>query len=192
MDKNPLSDILIRTCTDKSFREEFLRDAAGVLRRSGIQVPEGVSVKVIENSDERIHVVLPTSLTDQPANWARDERPKPGEEVEKGGLLIQWTEGGISLIGRINSENAPVLKQELNRVKGNLYVDFKQVTYMSSAGLGVLLATQKRLTSDKKELFLCDVAAPIRNIFSLSGLDSLFQFVSTDVANNWWMAFPPA
>jgi len=193
MDKNPLSDILIRTCTDKAFREEFLRNGAGVLRRAGIQVPEGVEVKVIENSDELIHVVLPTSLTDQPANWSHDERPVPGEEKEKAGLVIRWTEGGVSLVGRINSENAQLLKQELNRVKGNLYIDFKQVTYMSSAGLGALLATQKRLASVKKELFLCDIAAPIRNIFSLSGLDSLFQFITTtDGANNWWMAFPPA
>lgn len=191
MDKNPLSDILIRACTDKAFREELLRDAAGVLRRSGIQVPEGIVVKVLENTDERIHVVLPTNLTDQPANWAHDERPAPGEEKEEAGLVIQWTENGLSLIGRISSENAPVLKQELNRVKANLYIDFKGITYMSSAGLGALLATQKRLMSDKKELFLCDVAPAIRNVFSLSGLDSLFQFITMDAANNWWMAFPP-
>lgn len=191
MDKNPLSDILIRTCTERAFREEFLRDAAGVLRRAGIQVPDGVAIKVVENSDECIHVVLPTSLSEQPANWTHNERPAPGEKREKAGLSIEWTEGGLSLAGRINSENASLLREELNRVKGNLYIDFKAVSYMSSAGLGVLLATQKRLASDKKELLICDVSAPIRNIFSLSGLDSLFQFVATEAVNNWWMAFPP-
>lgn len=191
MDQNPMSDILVRACTEKGFREEFLGDPAAVLRRMGVQVPEGVSIKVIENSDDCIHVVLPTSLSDQPAHWARDERPAPGQEIQKAGLLMRWTEGGLSLTGRVSSENAPALKEELERVKGNLYIDFAKVGYMSSAGLGVLLATQKRLAATQKELYLCDVAPPIRNIFSLSGIDSFFQFVNADDRSNWWMAFPP-
>lgn len=191
MDKNPLNDIIIRTCTEKGFREEFIRNPADVLRRYGVQVPDGLEIKVLENTDERIHITLPTDLAAQPANWKREERPAPGETTEKAGLSIQWTEDGLLLDGRVTSENAPSLKNELNRVKGNLYVDFSRVTYMSSAGLGVLLATQKRLRANHKELFLCDVAPAIRNIFSLSGMESFFQFITGDNVKNWWMAFPP-
>ncbi len=61
---------------------------------------------------------------------------------------------------------------------------------MSSAGLGVFLATQKRLKSIGKELYLCDVADPIRNVFSISGLDSFFAFIESGFNHSWWIAFP--
>jgi anti-sigma B factor antagonist len=175
MEKNPLQEVLVQTCMDKAFRESFLRDPAGVLQEAGIQVPAGVTIKVLQNSDDQIYIVLPTSLNGQSLGWA----PVPGEVSSAAGLTIKWTDNGVSLSGRISSENAPMLKQELQRATENLLIDFGGVDFMSSAGLGVLLATQKRLTADRKEMYLCNVAAPIRNIFALSGLDSLFQFVGS-------------
>ena len=190
MEKNPLNDIVARSCTDKSFREEFLSDPAGVLRRAGVQVPDGISIKVIQNSDEKLHVVLPTSLDEQPAAWDWEGRPEPGEEARTNDLLMKWSRHGLELIGRITSESAPRLRQEIDKVSGNLVIDFGKVTFMGSAGLGVLLAAHKRMAANGKQLCLCDVAPPIRNIFSLSGMDSFFKFVSADLKNTWWMAFP--
>lgn len=190
MDRNPLHDILIRTCTDKTFRERFMKDPAEVLRKASIQVPEGITVKVLENGDDQIYIVLPTNLEDQPMKWAQSNRPAPGEYCESAKLSIKWTERGVSLAGRISSESAPKLKQELDRATEDLWIDFTEVTFMGSAGLGVLLATQKRLAANQKELYLCNVAAPIKNIFSLSALDSFFKFVTPDLDSAWWMAFP--
>lgn len=190
MEKNPLHDILIRTCSDKAFRQEFLKNPAEVLRRAAILVPAGVTVKVLENTDEEIHIVLPTSIEEQPANWACNERPAPGEERETPTLLLRWTEEGLVLSGRIGVESAPLLRQELDRANGNLLIDFRQVDFMSSAGLGVLLAAQKRLAAAHKTLYLCDVPVPIQNLFSLSGMDTFFKFVKSE-PDNWFMAFPP-
>lgn len=173
MENNPLQEIIIRTCTDKVFRDEFMKDPAGVLRDASIQVPDSVAIKVLQNSDEQIYIVLPSSVKDQSLDWT----PTPGEVSQSAGLTIRWTTNGVSLGGRITSESAPKLKQELERATENLLIDFAGVTFMSSAGLGVLLATQKRLAADQKEMYLCNVAAPIKNIFSLSALDSFFNFV---------------
>jgi len=177
MKNNPLRDLLTRTATDRAFREEFIRDPAAVLRRAGIQVPEGKTIKVLENSDEQIYLVLPTNADDQPANWDRQERPAPGEKKDAGKLLMEWTEEGLVLKGRIDSETARALREQLDRVSGNLTLDFTDVAYMSSSGLSVLLATQNRLKTVGKELLLYNAAPPIRNVFALMNVDTLFQFV---------------
>lgn len=190
MEKNPLQEILIRACSDKAFREKFMKDPKGVLQRASIQVPENITIRILENSDDRIYIVLPNNLEEQPADWVYEDRPTPGETVETSGLIIKWTERGLSLSGRVGSESAVELRRQLDRTTGSLLIDFSQVTFMSSAGLGVLLATQKRLAANQKELYLCNVSAPVKNIFSLSGLDSIFQFVTPELDNAWWMAYP--
>lgn len=167
-----------------------MKDPARVLRKASIQVPEGITIRVLQNSDDQIYIVLPTSLEDQPAGWAYQNRPAPGEMRESAALTIKWTENGVSLAGRISSESAPELRQELERTTENLLIDFAGVTFMSSAGLGVLLATNKRLAANQKELYLCNVSAPVKNIFTLSALDTFFNFVTPDLDSTWWMAFP--
>ncbi|MCE5244261.1 MAG: anti-sigma factor antagonist [Syntrophobacteraceae bacterium] len=191
MEKNPLQDIIARTCLDRPFREEFLRDPAGVLRRSGIQVPEGISIRVIENTDENIHIILPSGSRDEPAGWACEEAAEPGTEITATGLTIRWERDRIRLTGRITAENAADLRQQLEKVRGDFLLDFRDVSYMGSAGLGVLLATQKRLAAGGRKLYLGNVMPAIRNIFSLTGMESFFAFIDTDsAASGWWMTCP--
>lgn len=187
--KNPLRDVLVRTCTDKAFREEFLRDPAGVLERTGIEIPAGKNLKLLENSDTEMFVVLPSTLDDQPANWARQERPEPGEKREapacgpqrpssrRPGLVMTWDEDGLALSGSIDSDTAMDLREELDRVSGNLVLDFSDVKFMSSAGISVLIATQKRLAQERKDLTLYNVPPTIKNVFVISGLDAIFTFI---------------
>ena len=178
MKDNPLQNILMRTATDKAYREKFMKDPAGELQRAGIHVPEGKKIKVLENTDDHMFIVLPTSAQEQPANWERAERPAPGERKESGSLVMEWNASGLSLKGRIDSSSASGLRAELDRVTGNLCMDFTGVTYMASAGIAVLLSAQKRLQPGGKEISLYNVSAPIRNVFALSSMDTLFRFLS--------------
>lgn len=190
MEKNPLSDIISRTCLDRSFREEFLRNPAVALRAAGIQVPEGISINVIENTDDDIYVVLPTSLDDHPANWVAECRPAPGKEVTSPLLNMKWTADGLYLKGRLSSENAQLFHQEMEMARCNLVVDFGEVTFMGSAALAVLLAAQKRLSAGGKQLYLCNVTPALRGIFAVSGLEPFFQFIKRDLRDIWWMTSP--
>ena len=190
MEKNPLSDIISRACLDKTFRAEFLRDPAAALRASGIQVPEGVKINAIENTDEDIYVVLPTSLEESPANWSAESRPAPGKEVDSPALSMKWAADGLYLKGRLTSDNAPLLHQEMELARCNLLVDFSEVTFMGSAALAVLLAVQKRLRAGDLQLYLCNVAPAIRGIFAVSGVESFFQFIKRDLKDLWWMTCP--
>jgi len=176
--KNPLRDIIVRSCSDKAFRQEFLQDPSGVLQRMGFHLPEGKKIKVLESTDEMTYVVIPSSMEDQPANWEQQERPAPGEKRQAAGLAMEWDDNGLTLNGRIDSTSAKGLKEEMDRATGNLLVDMSAVTFMSSAGISVFVATQKRLTQRGKELSLYNATPAVQNLFALTGLDSMFYFIS--------------
>ena len=53
--------------------------------------------------------------------------------------------------------------------------DFTELEYLSSAGLGVLLKTQKRLMGAGGGLKLINVSNHINDIFRYSGFDQIFE-----------------
>jgi anti-sigma B factor antagonist len=57
----------------------------------------------------------------------------------------------------------------------NLVMDFKDVTYLASAGLRVLIAAQKKLNAADGKLTLCNVGEEISEVFEVTGLDDVFD-----------------
>ena len=53
------ADVFARTMTDSEFKAQFIADPAAVLTAAGVEVPEGLTIKVVENSSTTFHVVLP-------------------------------------------------------------------------------------------------------------------------------------
>ena len=62
-----------------------------------------------------------------------------------------------------------------DRVQGVVTLDLSALEYISSAGLGVLLRTQKRLMGSSGRLRLAGVRPHVRDIFVYSGFDKLFE-----------------
>ena len=54
-------------------------------------------------------------------------------------------------------------------------LDCSRLEYISSAGLGVLLKTQKRLTASGGKLRLVGVNRHLQDIFRYSGFDQIFE-----------------
>lgn len=77
----------------------------------------------------------------------------------------------IELDGRLDTTTAPQLEAELNRsLSGvnNLTLDFSLLEYISSAGLRVLLSTQKVMNRQGK-MVIKNVCSDIMNIFEITG-----------------------
>ena len=53
------ADVFARAMTDPEFKAQFVADPAAVLSAAGVEVPEGLTIKVVENSSTTFHVVLP-------------------------------------------------------------------------------------------------------------------------------------
>lgn len=83
-------------------------------------------------------------------------------------------QGEVVVQGRLDAAQAPKAQAFLDAIDGACTVDMAGLDYISSAGLGVLLATHKRLMSGSGGLQLVNVNPHINDIFRYSGFDKLF------------------
>lgn len=67
---------------------------------------------------------------------------------------------------------------EIVRDRGDcdVVVDFSQVDIITSSSISALLKLQKLLTDCRCKLVLCNVAPATRSIFSVTGIDEIFEF----------------
>ena len=91
-------------------------------------------------------------------------------------LDIEFTnDGAVLLQGRLDAAQAARTQEFLDRLEGDCVLDLQQLEYISSAGLGVLLKTHKRLIASSSGLRLINVNPHINDIFRYSGFDKLFH-----------------
>jgi anti-sigma B factor antagonist len=84
-------------------------------------------------------------------------------------------DGAVVIAGRLDAAQAPTAQSFLDKVEGNVTLDCAGLEYISSAGLGVLLKTQKRLLEKAGKLRLTGVSRHLLDIFTYSGFDQLFE-----------------
>jgi anti-anti-sigma factor len=58
-------------------------------------------------------------------------------------------------------------------------VDFQDVTFMNSSGLGALVSTLRVVRSAGAELFLCSLSEQVRMIFELTKMDRVFKMFNS-------------
>ena len=92
-------------------------------------------------------------------------------------MNIEWnkTEGNlnIALDGRLDTTTAPELEKLLAENydgKGTLTFDFAKLSYISSAGLRVLLGAQKKAKNAMKLVNVCDL---IMEVFEMTGFTDI-------------------
>lgn len=83
--------------------------------------------------------------------------------------------GEIVCAGRLDAAQCEKAQEFLDAVDEGKTVDFARLEYISSAGLGVLLKTQKRLAEAGDGLRIINVNNHIRDVFRYSGFNSIFE-----------------
>ena len=53
------SQSVARAWADPAFKAKLIANPAAGLRENGIQVPAGITIKVVENTDQVLHLTLP-------------------------------------------------------------------------------------------------------------------------------------
>jgi anti-sigma B factor antagonist len=84
-------------------------------------------------------------------------------------------DGEIVLSGRLDAAQCAKAQAFLDGIENPRIVDMAALGYISSAGLGVLLRTQKRLMASGGGLKLVNVNSHIGDIFRYSGFDQIFE-----------------
>ena len=83
--------------------------------------------------------------------------------------------GVFALAGRLDAAESPRAQAALDAVSGIVNLDCTGLEYISSAGLGVLLKTQKRLLAANGKLRLTGVNRQLQDIFLYSGFDQILE-----------------
>ena len=87
------------------------------------------------------------------------------------------------LIGRLDSNTSQGFEQKLFQAISegakNMVVDFKDIDYISSAGLRVVLKAFKALQREDGRVILCSMQEYVREIFKMIGIDSFVPILDT-------------
>jgi len=65
---NPMGKIIAKALKDESFKKQLIADPTGTLKAEGIEIPDGITLKVVADSESVRHVVLPaipSEMTDE-------------------------------------------------------------------------------------------------------------------------------
>ena len=93
------------------------------------------------------------------------------------GTLIAKAEGRIDGVNARDFEEA--MKAAIGSDYSTVIIDLEGLSYISSAGLRVILLIAKTLRKRNAELVLCSLSNPIREVFEISGFDKIIPVHAT-------------
>ncbi|GAB4290969.1 MAG: STAS domain-containing protein [Ignavibacteriaceae bacterium] len=90
----------------------------------------------------------------------------------------------IYLKGFLDAHTAPVLENNFSELikadKYNIVVNFKDLNYISSAGLGVFMAFIEKVREKNGDIKLAGMNEKVYNIFDLLGFPLLYEIYPTE------------
>jgi len=100
--------------------------------------------------------------------------------------IIEEKKGTVNtfkLQGRLDSNTSQVFEKRLFDAitdgSRNVVIDFKELDYISSAGLRVILKATKALKREDGRILLCSMQDYVKEVFEIAGFDSFLPIVPT-------------
>jgi len=97
--------------------------------------------------------------------------------------VIQRGVGSVNVLdlkGYLDAHTAPKLEREFNKLiddhKFKVVVNFHNLNYISSAGLGVFMAYVETMRENKGDIKFSNLKKDVYNIFDLLGFPMLYEF----------------
>ncbi len=89
----------------------------------------------------------------------------------QGGALIAVAEGRVDGANALEFHEA--LEAAISPDDTGMVLDFEGISYISSAGLRVVLLVAKTLQKQNAKMAVCSLSESIREIFEISGFDKI-------------------
>lgn len=84
---------------------------------------------------------------------------------------------------RLDAHNSDELKSEVNRLfesgSKDLLIDLKEVRFIDSSGLGVLVSGYKNASTHQGSIKLCSLQTQVKSMFELTRLHRVFDIYQT-------------
>jgi hypothetical protein len=78
-----IGQVIAKCWADDGFKRRLLANPAATLKAEGVELPAGMSVKALENTDKVFHLVIPA----KPADLSKDLSEEELDKVVAAGLL---------------------------------------------------------------------------------------------------------
>ena len=98
--------------------------------------------------------------------------------------IIEDKQSGISIFklnGRLDSNTSLGFEKKIFQAitdgSKNMVIDFKDLDYISSAGLRVILKATKALKREDGRIMLCSMQDYVKEVFEIAGFDSFLPIV---------------
>lgn len=99
--------------------------------------------------------------------------------------IIEEKQGGINIFklnGRLDSNTSQGFEKKLFQAISDgsktMVVDFKELDYISSAGLRVILKATKAIKREDGRIMLCSMQDYVKEVFEIAGFDSFLPIVA--------------
>ena len=100
--------------------------------------------------------------------------------------IIEENQSGINIFklnGRLDSNTSQGFEKKIFQAiddgSKSMIIDFKELEYISSAGLRVILKATKALKREEGKMMLCDMQDYVKEVFEIAGFDSFLPIVDT-------------
>ena len=98
--------------------------------------------------------------------------------IDRGNISV------INLSGYLDAHTAPALESNFTELIDNnkfkIVVNFKDLAYISSAGLGVFMAYIEKIRDNAGDIKLTNMNEKVYNIFDLLGFPLLYEIFNTE------------
>lgn len=89
----------------------------------------------------------------------------------------------LNVSGRLDASTSSSFDEKLTSIidsgEKNLLINFKELEYISSMGLRVLLQAAKKLKTNQGSISLCEMKENILEVFDIAGFTQVFQIYKT-------------
>jgi len=81
--------------------------------------------------------------------------------------------------GILDGTQAEAFRQEvdaaLDEGVDTLLIDLKNITFVDSSGLGILVVVLKKVRACNKEMYVCSINDQVKMLFELTSMDRVFE-----------------
>ncbi len=91
----------------------------------------------------------------------------------------------VRLDGELDHHTSEVLRKEVDQQLQkdsykHLVLNFENLTFMDSSGLGVILGRYKQITNNGGEMVICSITPSIKRLMDMSGLFKIIRLADNE------------